>query len=157
RCESGRRLPPHAGPARPDGGRVRLRRDRDRRARPVQPVRGLPLRVPARRAPERRLRAPGSRLPVGARRRAPGLDPLLCSRWRTAPPLPRPLVTQAGRARGGDGLMLLAAGGINNSILVVVLASAVVYGTPLLYAALGELLAERSGVLNLGVEGMMLV
>ena len=53
--------------------------------------------------------------------------------------------------------MLLAAGGINNSILVVVLASAVAYGTPLLYAALGELLAERSGVLNLGVEGMMLV
>jgi ABC-type uncharacterized transport system permease subunit len=53
--------------------------------------------------------------------------------------------------------MLIAAGGIINSILVVVLASAVAYGTPLLYAALGELLAERSGVLNLGVEGMMLV
>src|SRR6478609_2955940 len=52
--------------------------------------------------------------------------------------------------------MILAAG-VNDSILVVVLASAVVYGTPLLYAALGELLAERSGVLNLGVEGMMLV
>jgi simple sugar transport system permease protein len=52
---------------------------------------------------------------------------------------------------------LLAAGGINDSILVVVLASAVAYGTPLLYAALGELLAERSGVLNLGGEGMMLV
>ena len=54
-------------------------------------------------------------------------------------------------------MTLLAAGGINESILVVVLASAVAYGTPLLYAALGELLAERSGVLNLGVEGMMLV
>ena len=46
---------------------------------------------------------------------------------------------------------------MNNSLLVLIASSAVVYGTPLLYAALGELLAERSGVLNLGVEGMMLV
>jgi ABC-type uncharacterized transport system permease subunit len=46
---------------------------------------------------------------------------------------------------------------MNDSLLVVVLAQAVLYGTPLLFAALGELLAERSGVLNLGVEGMMLV
>jgi simple sugar transport system permease protein len=46
---------------------------------------------------------------------------------------------------------------INNSVLVIVLSQAVLYGTPLLYAALGELIAERSGVLNLGVEGMMLV
>jgi general nucleoside transport system permease protein len=46
---------------------------------------------------------------------------------------------------------------VNNSLLVVVIASGIAYGTPLLFAALGELLAERSGVLNLGVEGMMLV
>ena len=46
---------------------------------------------------------------------------------------------------------------VNSSIGVFVLASAVAYGTPLLFAALGELLAERSGVLNLGVEGMMLM
>jgi ABC-type uncharacterized transport system permease subunit len=46
---------------------------------------------------------------------------------------------------------------VNDALLVVVAASAVSYGTPLLYAALGELLAERSGVLNLGVEGMMLM
>ncbi len=46
---------------------------------------------------------------------------------------------------------------MNDSLVVQVLAQAVVYGTPILFAALGELLAERSGVLNLGVEGMMLV
>ena len=46
---------------------------------------------------------------------------------------------------------------MNNGIVVVVLAAGVSYGTPLLFASLGELLAERAGVLNLGVEGMMLV
>ncbi len=46
---------------------------------------------------------------------------------------------------------------MNDSFVVVLVATAVVYGTPLLFAALGELLAERSGVLNLGVEGMMLM
>ena len=39
--------------------------------------------------------------------------------------------------------MILAAGGINNAVLVVVLASAVTYGTPLLYAALGGELLIR--------------
>ena len=46
---------------------------------------------------------------------------------------------------------------MNNSLLVVLIASGIAYGTPLLYASLGELLAERAGVLNLGVEGMMLI
>lgn len=43
------------------------------------------------------------------------------------------------------------------SIIVSILAAAVTAGTPILYAALGELLTERAGILNLGVEGVMLV
>ena len=38
-----------------------------------------------------------------------------------------------------------------------VLAAAIPAGTAILYACLGELLCERAGVLNLGVEGMMLI
>ena len=38
-----------------------------------------------------------------------------------------------------------------------VLAAAVRSGTPLLFAALGEIITERSGVLNLGLEGLMLI
>src|SRR5205809_999940 len=41
--------------------------------------------------------------------------------------------------------------------IVPILAAAIAAGTPLVFAAWGELVVERSGVLNLGVEGMMLV
>lgn len=46
---------------------------------------------------------------------------------------------------------------MNHALVVTLLASGVAYGTPLLLGGLGELLAERSGILNLGLEGMMLV
>jgi ABC-type uncharacterized transport system permease subunit len=42
-------------------------------------------------------------------------------------------------------------------LLVSILISTAVAATPLIFAATGELVAERSGVLNLGVEGMMVV
>jgi len=41
-------------------------------------------------------------------------------------------------------------------LLAPLLASVIAASTPLLLAAVGELVAERAGVLNLGVEGMML-
>lgn len=42
------------------------------------------------------------------------------------------------------------------TVFISILAAAVTSGTPILYAALGELLTERAGILNLGVEGIML-
>ena len=44
---------------------------------------------------------------------------------------------------------------INQSFLVLLISAAVLNGTPLLFGTVGEVLSERAGNLNLGVEGMM--
>ncbi|MFP5391056.1 MAG: ABC transporter permease [Gammaproteobacteria bacterium] len=45
---------------------------------------------------------------------------------------------------------------MNPDYLIALLASTAGAATPLVFAAIGELVAERAGVLNLGIEGMML-
>lgn len=46
---------------------------------------------------------------------------------------------------------------MNDLVLTGIIASAISFATPYLYAALGEMYAQRSGVVNLGVDGIMLV
>lgn len=46
---------------------------------------------------------------------------------------------------------------MTEDLIVSILAASITAGTPILYAALGELITERAGVTNLGVDGMMLV
>ena len=42
-------------------------------------------------------------------------------------------------------------------LLTVILSAAIRSGTPVLYATLGEVITERAGIMNLGLEGIMLV
>ena len=42
-------------------------------------------------------------------------------------------------------------------LAITILFGALVSGTPLLFATIGEIFSERAGVMNLGIEGMMLV
>jgi simple sugar transport system permease protein len=46
---------------------------------------------------------------------------------------------------------------MNSDLLIAIIITLVGASTPILIAALGELVVEKSGVLNLGVEGMMLI
>uniref|UniRef100_UPI003A5993CE ABC transporter permease subunit n=1 Tax=Devosia sp. TaxID=1871048 RepID=UPI003A5993CE len=46
---------------------------------------------------------------------------------------------------------------MNTDLIIPIIITLIGASTPILIAALGELVVEKSGVLNLGVEGMMLI
>ncbi len=46
---------------------------------------------------------------------------------------------------------------MNAIVLTGIITSAITFATPYLYAALGEMFSQRSGVVNLGVDGIMLM
>jgi len=45
---------------------------------------------------------------------------------------------------------------MNESVLMLTLMAGIGLGTPLVFGTVGEILTERSGILNLGVQGMMI-
>jgi ABC-type uncharacterized transport system permease subunit len=52
---------------------------------------------------------------------------------------------------------VLASGVFSESAFTALVAGALLAGVPIMFASLGELVSERAGVLNIGLEGMMLM
>src|SRR5262249_40628652 len=103
------------------------------------------------------------RLPARARRP----DPPLHDGDRVHGPAPRARaeLSDAG-AEGGapraalakEGCCVILASGIWTQLFwTSALAGGLAYGIPLMFTSLGEAISERAGVLNIGLEGMMLL
>ena len=61
----------------------------------------------------------------------------------------RTVAGEASRCRRSEDV-------VTNGALTAFLESAVRFATPLAYAALGELVVERAGVINIGLEGVII-
>ena len=55
------------------------------------------------------------------------------------------------------GILAASSGIFSKAVLTSLVAGGIVAGLPLMFTALGETISERAGVLNLGLEGMMLI
>jgi general nucleoside transport system permease protein len=54
-------------------------------------------------------------------------------------------------------MTVIASGVFSTSAFTALVAGALLAGVPLMFASVGELVSERAGVLNIGLEGMMLM
>ena len=93
-------------------------------------------------------------VPERDRRHLPGDDAVLHPGERHPGPLPPAGRSRRRRARAGRGRERRHE---PRDFIIDAIVTVVGVTTPILLAATGELVVEKSGVLNLGVEGMMLI